>query len=268
MAKSFADRLFNLVRIAERYEVTKKTEYLGAKSKLKHERMLDLGCGDGTALFYLYKKMAKHVVGVDLNKDKLKQAKVFGEMMQLNCSMINADASHLPFKECTFNLIFSNCVLEHVPDDEMCFEDINRILLSGGELIATVPNLNEVVPAPCVKLLFEKFGVFKSKELSCFQTFDQALPAVLGSRWKQVRRGYSMNNLQKLLERKNFRLVSFSFFQTGVCRFFHNLAVSSRLDDIFPANFVMFAPVIHIFKFYNNGPEGSCAELAFKVVKV
>ncbi len=268
LARSLADRLFNLVRIAERREVTKKGRYLCIHPKLKYANMLDLGCGDGTALFYLYRKMASYIVGVDLNKAKLKDAKVFGDMMQLDCSLINADASHLPFKESIFNLVFSNCVLEHIPDDQKCFKDISKILVTGGEFVATVPNFNEAIPAPCVKLLFEKFPYFKSKELSFFKTFDEALSSVQKSRWRQVRRGYALKKLKTDLETKNYKLIDFSFFQTGVCRFFHNLAVSSRFDDIFPMNFLLFAPITHIFKFINNGPEKSCAELAFKAIKV
>lgn len=268
VARSCADRLFNLVRIAERHEVTKRKGYLTTRSRLKYTFMLDLGCGDGTALFHLYRKMASQVVGLDLNKEKLKQAKVYGEMLHLDCSLVNAEASHLPFKEGTFSLIFSNCVLEHIPDDEKCFEDVNRTLVGGGEFVATIPNLNEAIPAPCVKLLFEKFPAFKSKELAQFRAFNQAYPAVLKSRWKQARGGYSIRSLQQLLESKKFRVTHFSFFQTGVCRFFHNLSVSSRLDDIFPVNFILAAPLTHIFKFCNNGPERSCAELAFKAVKI
>jgi len=268
VAKSCADRLFNLVRIAERHEVTKKKGYLFHGSKTKYFSLLDLGCGDGTALFHLYKKKVSRVIGLDLNKYKLKQAKVYGRMLQLECDVVNADASHLPFEEGTFDLVFSNCVLEHIPDDHQCFHEVSRILVTGGEFVATVPNSNEITPAPCVKLLFEKFPAFKSKELSMFKTFREAQSSLLRSRWRQVRSGYSISSLKQILEKKNFKVVRFTFFQTGVCRFFHNLAVSSRLEDIFPLNFMALAPVSHIFKHINNGPEGCCAELAFKAVKV
>ena len=39
----------------------------------------------------------------------------------------------------TFDLIFSNHVLEHVPDDKSALSEISRVLRNGGTAIITIP---------------------------------------------------------------------------------------------------------------------------------
>jgi SAM-dependent methyltransferase len=46
----------------------------------------------------------------------------------------------LPFKDNTFDIVFSHAVLEHVANISKLFEDIHRILKPNGKLIAYVPH--------------------------------------------------------------------------------------------------------------------------------
>lgn len=52
---------------------------------------------------------------------------------------VKADICDLPFKDCTFDLILCNHVLEHIPDDLKAMEELYRVLKKGGTLIAQVP---------------------------------------------------------------------------------------------------------------------------------
>ena len=52
---------------------------------------------------------------------------------------IKADICALPFKDGSFDLIFCNHVLEHIPDHIKAMEELYRVLKKGGTLIAQVP---------------------------------------------------------------------------------------------------------------------------------
>lgn len=51
----------------------------------------------------------------------------------------NEDAQQLTFRDEAFDIITSNQVFEHVPDDLKCFKECRRTLRPGGSLMFTVP---------------------------------------------------------------------------------------------------------------------------------
>ncbi len=94
--------------------------------------LLDLGCGNGLIGKIVFKKID---VGIDINL----QSMGFTQRLETYKNPIIADARQLPFSERTFNTIFSNCTLEHVPNVEYVFKESNRVLKDEGKLIFTVP---------------------------------------------------------------------------------------------------------------------------------
>ena len=52
---------------------------------------------------------------------------------------VKADLCDLPFVDHTFDLIFCNHVLEHIPEDMQALKELYRVLQKGGTLIAQVP---------------------------------------------------------------------------------------------------------------------------------
>ncbi len=53
--------------------------------------------------------------------------------------ILNEDVQNLTFEDESFDLVTSNQVMEHVPDDIKGFQECFRTLKSGGKLIFTVP---------------------------------------------------------------------------------------------------------------------------------
>jgi len=51
----------------------------------------------------------------------------------------NEDAQQLSFDDCSFDLVTSNQVFEHVPNIDKCLTECNRVLKQGGILLFTVP---------------------------------------------------------------------------------------------------------------------------------
>ena len=100
---------------------------------------MEIGCGDGlvSSIFFRGKKNAVDV-GIDLDIDELRRAEKTGIYKKLRRIDITKNA----FETNTFNTIFANGVLEHIPDLELAIKQISRILKPGGELITTSPTAN------------------------------------------------------------------------------------------------------------------------------
>ena len=52
---------------------------------------------------------------------------------------VKADICKLPFKDNTYDYIFCNHVLEHIPDDTLAMQELYRVLKPGGTAILQIP---------------------------------------------------------------------------------------------------------------------------------
>lgn len=52
---------------------------------------------------------------------------------------VKADICNLPFEDNSFDIIFCNHVLEHIPDDEKAMQELYRIMKPGGYGIFQIP---------------------------------------------------------------------------------------------------------------------------------
>ncbi len=92
------------------------------------ERILDLGCGEGT----LTEKIAgtgAEVVGIDASEEMIAGAKARGLDARL------MDAEQLRFEH-EFDGVFSNAVLHWVRDHDAMLEGVHRALKPGGRFVA------------------------------------------------------------------------------------------------------------------------------------
>jgi SAM-dependent methyltransferase len=95
--------------------------------------VLELGCGDGlfTALTGLQVDLA-----VDREPRAVQRA---GDRQSVYRAVRQTDIRNLDASLGPFGTIFSNSVLEHVPDIDSVLERACELLVPGGRLIATVP---------------------------------------------------------------------------------------------------------------------------------
>jgi len=100
---------------------------------LQGSKVLDIGCGEGA--FAQEIPEGYQVYGLDILRECLNQAKAQG----FTKSWILADASRLPFKDQSFDVVTSHHVIEHVKDHEKMVLEIVRVLVYGGFLIITTP---------------------------------------------------------------------------------------------------------------------------------
>lgn len=115
--------------------ITSKLRQFGSFSG---ERLLDIGCGDGTFTIPLSSGFSE-VHGIDVQED-------FLELFRGNVNddpkftIRNMSASAMTFPDAFFDTIVTIETLEHVPDLKGAASEICRVLKPGGELLITVPN--------------------------------------------------------------------------------------------------------------------------------
>jgi len=102
----------------------------------KGDRLLDIGCGDGT-LGYFAKNKYKEVYGVDISEEALKIAEKRGIIVE----KVNLNEEKLPFENEYFDAVTCLDVIEHVFEPRDLIKEINRVLKRGGILIISTPNI-------------------------------------------------------------------------------------------------------------------------------
>ncbi len=100
----------------------------------KAGRLLDLGCGDGNNLRWLA-PFAERLYGSDYNLARLTRARACSP-----ATLFLADVLNYPVLSDSFDVIFFNHVIEHIPDDMAALSAVYRILKPGGLLVLGAPN--------------------------------------------------------------------------------------------------------------------------------
>ncbi len=101
-------------------------------------RVIDLGTGPGDIPILLAQQAAKpRIVAVDLAEEMLKLArpKLAPLGLQHRIEFVRADVKALPYPDHSFDGVFSNTILHHIPDPLPFLRETARILRPGGVLL-------------------------------------------------------------------------------------------------------------------------------------
>ena len=99
--------------------------------------VLDLGCGAGTDLLIAAQMAGPEgrAVGVDMTASMLARARESaGEVGLSNVEVHEALIESLPVPDASVDVVISNCVIDLVPDKDVVFAEIDRVLRPGGRL--------------------------------------------------------------------------------------------------------------------------------------
>jgi malonyl-CoA O-methyltransferase len=138
-----ARRAFN--RAATTYDAVAELQYeIGDRLierldyvRLQPARILDLGAGTGFFSAALLKRYRKaDIVALDVAENMLRQVQARGGWFR-KPRCVCADAETLPFADDSFQLIFSNLMLQWSVDLEKTFMELRRVLAPGGLLMFT-----------------------------------------------------------------------------------------------------------------------------------
>jgi ubiquinone/menaquinone biosynthesis C-methylase UbiE len=94
-------------------------------------RLLEVGCGMGTDLLQFSRGGAR-CVGVDLTPRSVEITQHHFKLYGAEGAFMISDAEHLPFRDETFEVVYSNGVLHHTPDTEGAIREVHRVLRPGG----------------------------------------------------------------------------------------------------------------------------------------
>ena len=110
---------------------------LGADS-----RVLEVACGSGGMTRQMAKETGASAIGVDINVHGIDAANAAvardGISSRVSYQVVDAGAP-LPFADASFDALFCNDALNHLPGREAVFADWHRVLKPGGRLVVTDP---------------------------------------------------------------------------------------------------------------------------------
>lgn len=98
-----------------------------------HGRILDNGCGLGTYLDALTPYSSQRF-GLEIELERAVPA------LATATGIAQGVGEKLPFADGTFDLVFSNEVIEHVQDDALYAAEMVRVTRSGGKILIYCPN--------------------------------------------------------------------------------------------------------------------------------
>jgi SAM-dependent methyltransferase len=129
--------------LRERWWNADFTEFLAETLRPRPgNRILDVGCGEGTAEVHIGRLHVSQVrlVGVDLMIERVMVARHATRSHNQRVSFATADARHLPFHDGSFDSTFCVAVLQHIADVETAVGEFARVTRKGGRVVVVEPD--------------------------------------------------------------------------------------------------------------------------------
>lgn len=142
----------------------------------KNDRILDIGCRDGSTVNYLNKNNPSIAFGLDIDKKSV--------LSHGFKNLICGDALNLPFKDNSFTKVICSEVLEHVKNDNLMLSNIRCILKKSGKLYLTTP-----------------------REIKFFDFWDPAYIKLHLFDKKSIHMHYSISKLRKKIKENGFKIL-------------------------------------------------------------
>lgn len=140
-------------------------------SRLRAEAVvLDLGAGAGIVPAMNFRGLSARVCGVDLDPRVL-------ENPMLDEGRVS-DAGEIPYPDGSFDVVFSDNVMEHIAEPIAVFREVYRVLKPNGIFLFKTPNKNHYMPA-IARLTPHRFHQFVNRlrgraEVDTFPTLYRA----------------------------------------------------------------------------------------------
>ena len=112
-------------------------------------RLLEVGCGVGAVLAVLGQEYrGLRLAGVDIERRQLETAAEHLERAGVEATLVQADATALPFDDESFDHVWMMWFLEHVRDPRAVLVEARRVLAVGGRITAIEVDYSTCVASP------------------------------------------------------------------------------------------------------------------------
>lgn len=219
--------------------------------------LLDIGCGTGFIL-NIAKKYFERVVGIDITQAMLDKV----DLSSGNIELRQAESSHMPFVDESFDVCTAYSVLHHLPKLSLTFKEVFRCLKKGGVFYADAdPNYycwREVKGLRAE----ERFSDVLQREVDSIRSVPSELKVKhnlsediveLAEFHRFIRPGIKMESVTQSLKRAGFSDVDFQyqwFLSEGYV--FHNVSeeaakhIANHLRKLLPLSRCLFKYVSFI----------------------
>jgi SAM-dependent methyltransferase len=101
---------------------------------------LEPGAGSGRFSYYLARR-AREVVALDLSRNSVLAMRNLKPTGSGLLHVIRADILHMPFRDCAFDVVYNEGVVEHFPEPYRVLYEMVRVTRRLGLVIFSVPNV-------------------------------------------------------------------------------------------------------------------------------
>jgi ubiquinone/menaquinone biosynthesis C-methylase UbiE len=102
-------------------------------------RALEIGCGAGQCSRWVLSQGAELAVGLDVSWRQLQHSQRLDDSTGIAVPVVQATATHLPFADDSFDVVFSSFgALQFISDEQVLVAELARVLSPGGRLAFSV----------------------------------------------------------------------------------------------------------------------------------
>ncbi|WP_291781068.1 class I SAM-dependent methyltransferase [Cecembia sp.] len=150
--------------------------YIAAKPWIKGS-LLEIGCGEGRGVEVLIEN-AQDYLGIDKIQEVV-------DRLTKKYPQANFKQAFIPpfagIADNSFDTVVSFQVIEHIQDDRLFLEEINRVLKPGGKAIISTPNIRHTLSRNPWHI--REYNAKQLREL-CLDVFDKVTPMGIGGNVK------------------------------------------------------------------------------------
>jgi len=173
-----------------RYSVEPFIHSFGQFTRWRGKRVLEVGVGAGTDHIQ-FGRAGALVTGIDFTSAATDLTKKRFEIEELESRLCQADAEILPFRDGSFDFVYSWGVIHHTPDTQKAIDEIYRVCKTGGKVCIMIYHRYSVLTFA----LYLYYGLFRAKP---FRTIRDVLSNHLES---QGTKAYSTREARRMFRK-------------------------------------------------------------------